>query len=75
MDLRIGVVHAAKELNIEFDGTAEEAVRMFDTALSGGAPMLWIADVKGRQIGISADKLAYVEIDDGSGSKRVGFGR
>jgi hypothetical protein len=75
MDVRIGVVHAGKELSVEFDGAVDDVVGLFDAALAGGAPILWIPDAKGRRVGVPADKLAYVEIDDGSGSKRVGFGR
>jgi hypothetical protein len=36
---------------------------------------VWITDVKGRRIGAPADKIAYIEIDEDSNSKRVGFGR
>jgi hypothetical protein len=75
MELRIGVVHTVKELTLEFDGTAEDVIAQIDSALAGGAPVVWISDAKGRRIGAPADKIAYVEIDEDGSSKRVGFGR
>ena len=75
MELRIGVVHTAKELTAELDGRADDVIAQIDAALAGGAAVVWITDAKGRRIGAPADKIAYVEIDEDSNSKRVGFGR
>jgi DNA-binding MurR/RpiR family transcriptional regulator len=75
MELRIGVIHTGKELTIEIDGSADDVVAQIEAALKDGSPMLWLTDAKGRRIGTSVDKIAYVEVDaDGSG-RRVGFGR
>jgi len=75
MELRIGVVHTPKELNLELDGTAEELASKIDAALIDGAPMIWVTDVKGRRVGIPVSRIAYVEIDEDGANKRVGFGR
>jgi len=75
MELRIGVVHTAKEMKLEIDGTADEIVKLFDAALQAGAPIVWLTDVKGRRLGAPADKIAYVEIDGDGAANRVGFGR
>jgi hypothetical protein len=75
MELRIGVVHTAKELNLELDGTAEEIVGTIDKAMADGTPMIWVTDSKGRRVGIPATRIAYVEIDEDGANKRVGFGR
>jgi hypothetical protein len=75
MELRIGVVHTPKELNVELDGTADEVVGSIDKALADGTPMLWVTDTKGRRVGIPTTRIAYVEVDEDGGSKRVGFGR
>jgi hypothetical protein len=75
MELRIGVVHTAKELTAELDSGADEVIAQIDAALAGGAAVVWITDTKGRRIGAPADKIAYVEIDDNGANKRVGFGR
>jgi len=75
MELRIGVVHTAKELNLELDGTAEEIVGTIDKAMADGTPMIWVTDSKGRRVGIPTARVAYVEIDEDGANKRVGFGR
>ena len=75
MELRIGVVHTPKELNLELDGTADEVVGRIDKALAEGTPMVWVTDTKGRRVGIPASRIAYVEVDEDGANKRVGFGR
>jgi len=75
MELRIGVVHTPKELSLELDQSADDLVAAVDSALQGGSPVLWVTDAKGRRVGVPADKIAYIEVEDQSGSKHVGFGR
>ena len=75
MELRIGVVHTAKELTAELDGSADDVIAQIDTALADGAAVVWLTDTKGRRVGAPADKIAYVEIDEDGSTKRVGFGR
>jgi hypothetical protein len=75
MEIRIGVVHTPKELNVELDGTADEIIGTIDKALADGTAILWVTDTKGRRIGVPTDRIAYVEIDEDGANKRVGFGR
>ena len=75
MELRIGVVHTPKELSLELDGTADAVVGKIDEALAGGTPVVWLTDTKGRRVGIPAERIAYIEVDEDAGNKRVGFGR
>jgi DNA-binding MurR/RpiR family transcriptional regulator len=74
MDVRIGVVHTPKELTVEFEGSETDITKAVEAALGGTAPVLWLTDVKGRRVGVPADKIAYVEIDTDGAAKRVGFG-
>jgi len=74
MEVKIGVVYSAKELTVEVDDGADEVVASVEAALQNGAPVLWMADKKGRRIGVPADKVAYVEIAEEDQVKRVGFG-
>lgn len=74
MEVKIGVVYSAKELTVEMDGESDDVVAAVEEALQKGAPVLWLADKKGRRIGIPADKVAYVEIAEEDAVKRVGFG-
>jgi uncharacterized protein DUF3107 len=77
MELRIGIVDTPKELSVEVDGTADDVIKLVETALSDNSPraMVWLTDVKGRRVGAPADKIAYVEIDADGETKHVGFGR
>ena len=74
MEVKIGVVYSAKELTVEMDGKADEVATNVEAALQNGAPILWLADKKGRRIGVPADKVAYVEIAEEDAVKRIGFG-
>ena len=75
MELRIGVVHTPKELNLELDGTADEVVGKIDEALAKGTPVVWLTDNKGRRVGLPAERIAYIEIVEDGAQQRVGFGR
>lgn len=76
MDVRIGVIYTAKELDIDLgdDADADAVKADVEGALSGGAPVLWLTDKKGRRLGIPADKIAYVEIGSADADRRIGFG-
>jgi hypothetical protein len=75
LEVRIGVIYSAKELSIELDGgKADEVVATIEDALKGGAPVIWLADKKGRRVGVPSDKVAYIEVAEEDSTKRVGFG-
>jgi uncharacterized protein DUF3107 len=74
MDVRIGVVHTPKELNLELDGSESDVSSAVEAALGGGVYVLWLTDSKGRKVGVPSDKIAYVEIETDAATKRVGFG-
>ena len=75
MEIRIGVVHTPKELNVELEGTADEIVGTINKALADGTAILWVTDTKGRRIGVPTERIAYIEVDEDGANKRVGFGR
>lgn len=74
MDVRIGVTYTAKEIEVELpDGADAESVRAdVEKAVSGGV-MLWFTDKKGRQVGVPADKVAYVDLGPATSDRRIGF--
>ena len=45
-----------------------------DAVLSGAESVLWLEDKKGRQIGVPADKIAYVEVGSEDSTRPIGFG-
>ncbi len=75
MDVRIGVTYSAKELDIELpDGADPAAVKAeIESGLVSGA-IVWVTDKRGRQVGVPADKIAYVELGTPDDDRRIGFG-
>ena len=75
MEVRIGVVHTAKELTFETDAEPDAIVSTLEDAIKNGAALVWLEDGKGRKVGVPADKVGYVELVVDDGSRKVGFGR
>lgn len=75
MDVRIGMTQTPKELEVQLPEGADPAAlqQQVDAAISAGTT-LWLTDRKGRQVGVPASKLAYVEIGSPSDERRIGFG-
>jgi len=75
VDVRIGVIQAPREIEIELgdDADAGELERQFEEALAGER-VLWLTDRKGRRLGVAAAKVAYLEIGVPADERRVGFG-
>ena len=75
VDVRIGVTQAPRELNVEVPDDERDDVRAkVEAALSGATDVLWIKDKRGRDVGVPAAKIAYVEIGTADGDRRIGFG-
>jgi hypothetical protein len=75
MEVRIGVVHTAKELTFETDADPDSIVQTLEDAIAKGLSLLWLEDGKGRKVGVPADKVGYVELIVDDGTRKVGFGR
>lgn len=77
MDVRIGVTQAPREIAVEVDDSADARAALkasIDAALAGTVQTLWITDKKGREIAVSAGKIAYVELGSPDSDRRIGFG-
>jgi hypothetical protein len=76
VDVRIGVTQAPRELNIELaDDTDRTDVKArVEAALAGATDVLWLVDKKGKDIGVPAAKIAYIELGTSDGERRIGFG-
>ena len=74
MEVRIGVVDTARELNVETDDSVDTVTATIESAMSKGDAFLWLTDKKGRRVGVPVDKIAYVEIVTDAGGRKVGFG-
>lgn len=76
MNVRIGVLHTPKELDVELDGDADiDDVRAdIESVVAAGEGMLWLTDRRGRQIGVPVERIAYVDVTPKPASGRIGFG-
>ena len=71
MEIRIGILHAPREVLIDTVSSADDVQAAVDAALSKGTT-LKLADEKGRVVLVPAAHIAYVEIAGPEG-RRVGF--
>jgi hypothetical protein len=76
VDVRIGITHTPKELEVEMpdDADRDEVVAGIEKLLKTGDGVLWLTDRKGRRVGIPVVKVAYVEVGAPTSDRRVGFG-
>jgi hypothetical protein len=76
VDIRIGVTHAPREINIEMgDETDRESLKsQVATALADDGAVLWLTDRRGRDIGIPSERIAYIEIGAPNDDRKIGFG-
>ena len=76
MDVRIGIVQSAKEIEVELDEDADRdgILAGIESSLGKEQGVLWLTDRKGRRVAIPVAKVAYVEIGPPTHERRVGFG-
>jgi len=74
VQVRIGIVQSPKEIDIDVDDSDDGAalIKQITEAMAGPG-MLWLTDKRGRKIGVSTEKVAYVEVGAELGERRVGF--
>ena len=76
MDVRIGVTHAPRELELELvdDTDADALAAQVSKTLADEDAVLWLTDRRGRRVGVPSRKVAFVEIGPPGEERRVGFG-
>jgi len=76
VDVRIGITHTPKELEVEMpdDADRDDVVADIEKLLKTGDGVLWLTDRKGRRVGVPVAKVAYVEVGAPAADRRVGFG-
>ena len=72
MEIRIGILHAPREVVLESTETAESVEAAVHAAIAGGTT-LRLVDEKGRVVLVPSVNLSYVDIAAGD-HRRVGFG-
>lgn len=74
MEVKIGVLHAPREIVFESKQSPEEVESAVSAALAdSGSNLLKLEDEHGRKVLVPANRVAFVEIGEHSGRK-VGFG-
>jgi hypothetical protein len=71
MEVKIGVLHAPRELTVDTEDTADAVEQRVAEAVASGG-VLTLVDARGRRVVIPADRIGYVEIGGGV-SGHVGF--
>ncbi|MGH8958944.1 MAG: DUF3107 domain-containing protein [Acidimicrobiia bacterium] len=74
MLIKIGVADTNRVIETEAE-SADSIKTVLEEAYSTGKPILWFEDTKNRLIGVPLEKVAYIEIDQESDSRQVGFAR
>ncbi|HYJ69910.1 MAG TPA: DUF3107 domain-containing protein [Nocardioidaceae bacterium] len=71
MEVKIGILHASRELVFESSEGRDDILALVHKAIGDG-DVIELMDSKGRTIVVPSDRLAYVEIGD-EGQRRTGF--
>lgn len=75
MDIRIGVTQVPREISLEVDDSERDDVKArVEAALSGAADVLWLTDKRGRTTAVASAKIAFVELGNADGDRKIGFG-
>ena len=75
MIIRIGVGEAGKEIQLEMaEDTELSALKLqIDNALEASTGTLWLTDKDGREGGVPAPKITFIDIGSQS-TPKIGFG-
>ena len=76
MDVRIGVQHTMKEIEVELpaDADRDAIVAQVEAALADADQVLRLTEKNGRDVAVPAAKIAYVEVSRKDSERRIGFG-
>ncbi len=74
-EVRIGIIQVPRELSVEVEDKADDVIKQVSKAMADSDGLLWLTDSKGRKVGVTLEKLAYVEVEPDSSPRAVGFSR
>ncbi len=72
MEIKVGIVHGAREIIVETEETAAAVETAFSKAVDDDS-VLTLTDDRGRKVLIPASRIAYLELGQ-EAARRVGFG-
>ena len=75
MDLRIGIAHMQKEVNLEMadDFDLSGFKSNLEEVSKNETSIVWLTAINGREVGIPGNKIGYVEIGIKDSGRTVGF--
>jgi len=75
VEIRIGVIYTAKEIEVDLgeEANRDKVMADIEAAVADDDKVLWLTDKKGRRVGVPSAKIAYLEIDASAEGRRVGF--
>ena len=76
MDVRIGVLHTMKEIEVEMpsDTDRDGLKTQITEVLADDDRTLWLTDRHGKDVAIPSSKIAYIELGSSDSERRIGFG-
>lgn len=76
MDIRIGIIHAVREVELELDDRTDrdELKDRVRSALADESEVLWLVDRRGREVAIPSARIAYIDIGSAASARSIGFG-
>ena len=76
MDVRIGLIYSARELEIELADDTDLNDLKADVAKVLADPdyVLWLTDRKGNQIALAGGKVTFISVGSAGDKGRIGFG-
>ena len=76
VDVRIGIVQSAKEVEVELADEVDRdgIIAEIEGSLGKGEGVLWFTDRRGRRVAVPVARVAYVEVGAPVSERRVGFG-
>lgn len=72
MDIRIGIINSAREINFESAQSAAEVETIVSSAIDSGAKFFRLADAQGSLYIVPLESFGYLEIGSEK-TRRVGF--
>jgi hypothetical protein len=72
VEVKIGVLHTAREIVVDSGQTPDEVEELVATALKSVDGQLVLTDERGRKVIVPANLVAYVDIAQAD-TRRVGF--
>jgi len=75
VEIRIGVSQSMKEIEVELaeDTDRDDLKARINDVLASEHGVLWLLDIKGREVAVASTRIAYVELGSQTAKRSMGF--